>query len=79
MAYSHQSDGAAVDIGERRQANILVLAPVGRIDNLTSAEFQARLLVAVTSSAAAIRNTVRSAYSGSPDGSRLIASVSPRL
>ena len=52
MAYSHQSDGAAVDIGERRQANILVLAPVGRIDNLTSAEFQARLLVAVTSSAA---------------------------
>ena len=40
--------GAAVDIGERRQANILVLAPVGRIDNLTSAEFQARLLAAVT-------------------------------
>jgi anti-anti-sigma factor len=41
-----------VDIGERRQANILVLAPVGRIDNLTSAEFQARLLAAVTSSSA---------------------------
>jgi anti-anti-sigma factor len=41
-----------VDIGERRQANILVLAPVGRIDNLTSAEFQTRLLAAVTSSAA---------------------------
>jgi anti-anti-sigma factor len=37
-----------VDIGERRQANILVLAPVGRIDNLTSPEFQARLLAAVT-------------------------------
>jgi anti-anti-sigma factor len=41
-----------VDIGERRQANILVLAPVGRIDNLTSAEFQTRLLAAVTSSSA---------------------------
>ena len=39
-----------MDIGERRQANILVLAPVGRIDNLTSAGFQARLLAAVTSS-----------------------------
>ena len=44
--------GAAVDIGERRQANILVLAPVGRIDNLTSTEFQARLLAAVTSGSA---------------------------
>jgi anti-anti-sigma factor len=41
-----------MDIGERRQANILVLAPVGRIDNLTSAEFQTRLLAAVTSSSA---------------------------
>jgi anti-anti-sigma factor len=41
-----------VDIGERRQANILVLAPVGRIDNLTSMEFQARLLAAVSSSPA---------------------------
>ena len=41
-----------MDIGERRQANILVLAPVGRIDNLTSGEFQTRLLAAVTSSSA---------------------------
>jgi anti-anti-sigma factor len=41
-----------VDIGERRQASILVLAPVGRIDNLTSGEFQTRLLAAVTSSSA---------------------------
>src|SRR5690348_5331443 len=49
---SHQCDGGTVDIGERRQANILVLAPVGRIDNLTSPEFQARLLAAVTSSSA---------------------------
>ncbi|MGA7265742.1 MAG: anti-sigma factor antagonist, partial [Stellaceae bacterium] len=39
-----------MDIAERRQANILVLAPVGRIDNLTSTEFQARLLAAVSSS-----------------------------
>jgi anti-anti-sigma factor len=44
--------GSAMDIGERRQANILVLAPVGRIDNLTSTEFQTRLLAAVTSSSA---------------------------
>src|SRR5260370_12728278 len=41
--------GLGVDIGERRQANILVLAPVGRIDNLTSTEFQARLLAPVSS------------------------------
>ena len=39
----------AVEIGERRQANVLVLRPVGRIDNLTSGEFQARLLAATTS------------------------------
>jgi anti-anti-sigma factor len=38
-----------VEIGERRQANVLVLRPVGRIDNLTSGEFQARLLAATTS------------------------------
>ena len=38
-----------MQIGERRQANILVLQPVGRIDNLTSGEFQARLLAAATS------------------------------
>jgi anti-anti-sigma factor len=41
-----------VDIGEGRQANILVLAPVGRIDTLTSAEFLTRLLAAVTSNSA---------------------------
>ena len=40
---------ANLEIGERRQASTLVLAPVGRIDNLTSAEFQKRLLAAVTS------------------------------
>jgi anti-anti-sigma factor len=38
-----------VEIGERRQANILVLRTVGRIDNFTSADFQARLLAAATS------------------------------
>ncbi len=41
-----------MEIGERRQANILVLAPCGRIDNLTSAEFQTRLLAAVSSGSA---------------------------
>jgi anti-anti-sigma factor len=40
-----------VDIGERHQANTLVLIPVGRVDNLTSAAFQARLLAAVASNA----------------------------
>jgi anti-anti-sigma factor len=40
-----------VEIGERRQANTLVLRPVGRLDNLTSGDFQARLLAAVTSAA----------------------------
>ena len=44
--------GVPVDIGERRQANVLVLAPVGRLDNLTSAAFQTRLLAAVTSGSA---------------------------
>jgi anti-anti-sigma factor len=51
MASSTNVTGTAVDIGERRQANILVLAPVGRIDNITSAEFQARLLAAVSNAA----------------------------
>ena len=41
-----------MDIGERRQANVLVLAPVGRIDNQSSAAFQARLLAAVSSGSA---------------------------
>ena len=41
-----------MEIGERRQSGILVLAPVGRIDNLTSGEFQTRLLAAVTSDSA---------------------------
>jgi anti-anti-sigma factor len=40
---------AVVEIGERRSGNIVVLRPVGRIDNLASAEFQARLLGAAAS------------------------------
>jgi anti-sigma B factor antagonist len=35
-----------VEIGERRHGDILVLRPEGRLDNLASAEFQARLLAA---------------------------------
>jgi anti-anti-sigma factor len=35
-----------VEIGERAQDGALVLRPVGRVDNLTSAAFQDRLLVA---------------------------------
>jgi anti-anti-sigma factor len=42
----------AVDIGERRQSGILALAPIGRIDNLASAEFQRRLLDAVAANSA---------------------------
>jgi anti-anti-sigma factor len=41
-----------VEIGERRHANIVILRPVGRIDNLTSGEFQGRLIAAVTSGGA---------------------------
>ena len=40
---------AKLQIGERRQAGLLVLAPVGRIDNRTSAKFRTRLLAAVGS------------------------------
>jgi anti-anti-sigma factor len=36
-----------VEIGEARQDGMLILRPIGRIDNLTSATFQDRLLVAV--------------------------------
>ena len=41
-----------MDIGETRQDGLLVLRPVGRIDNLTSAVFQDRLLVAARAGAA---------------------------
>jgi anti-anti-sigma factor len=42
----------ALEFGEWRHPGILVLAPIGRIDNLASTEFQRRLLAAVSSSAA---------------------------
>jgi anti-anti-sigma factor len=37
-----------VEIGEQRDGNITVLHPVGRIDNETSADFQAKLLGVIT-------------------------------
>jgi anti-anti-sigma factor len=40
-----------VEIGERRDGNILVLQPVGRIDNDTSPDFQSRLLSGLTAGA----------------------------
>ena len=43
-----------MEIGERRDADILVLLPTGRIDNDASSEFQARLLASLTSSGATI-------------------------
>jgi len=36
-----------VEIGERRQGGIVILSPVGRIDNDTSAAFQSKLLATV--------------------------------
>lgn len=46
------SQGIAVEIGESRVGGFLVLRPVGRLDNVTSAEFQPRLLQAVTAGTA---------------------------
>jgi len=43
-----------VEIGERRDGNILVLRPVGRIDNDTSPDFQSRLLSGLTAGAAVL-------------------------
>jgi anti-anti-sigma factor len=40
-----------VDIAERRDGDILVLSPSGRIDNDTSPAFQTRLLAALTPAA----------------------------
>jgi anti-anti-sigma factor len=44
----------SVEIGERRDGDILVLSPAGRIDNDTSPAFQTRLLSAVTLAGAAV-------------------------
>jgi anti-sigma B factor antagonist len=44
----------SVEIGERREGDILILLPTGRIDNDTSPAFQARLLASLTSQRAAV-------------------------
>lgn len=44
----------SVEIGERRDGDILILLPTGRIDNDTSPVFQARLLASLTSQRAAV-------------------------
>lgn len=43
-----------MEIGARRDGDILILLPVGRIDNDTSPKFQARLLESLTSPGAAV-------------------------
>jgi anti-sigma B factor antagonist len=43
-----------VEIGERRDGDILVLSPAGRIDNDTSPDFQTRLLAALAPGAAVL-------------------------
>ncbi|HYK64986.1 MAG TPA: STAS domain-containing protein [Patescibacteria group bacterium] len=43
-----------MEVGERRDGDILILLPVGRIDNDTSPAFQARLLASLTSAAAVL-------------------------
>lgn len=43
-----------MEIGERRDGDILILSPAGRIDNDTSPAFQTRLLAALTPGAAVL-------------------------
>lgn len=43
-----------MEIGERRDGDILILSPAGRIDNDTSPNFQTRLLAALTPPTAAV-------------------------
>jgi anti-sigma B factor antagonist len=43
--------GRAVEIGEQRQAGIVILQPVGRIDNVTSQAFQTRLFAVINADA----------------------------
>ncbi|MGC1399044.1 STAS domain-containing protein [Candidatus Binatus sp.] len=43
-----------MEIGERRDGDILILSPAGRIDNDTSAAFQTRLLAALAPGAAVL-------------------------
>jgi len=43
-----------VEIGERHDGDILILRPVGRIDNETSPDFQTRLLGSLTNAGAVV-------------------------
>ena len=43
-----------MEIGERKQGNVVVLCPVGRIDNDTSPGFQSKLLAAATPGGCAV-------------------------
>ncbi len=43
-----------MEIGERRDGDILILSPAGRIDNDTSAAFQSRLLAVLAPGAAVL-------------------------
>ena len=74
-----------MEIGERRDGDILILLPVGRIDNDTSAAFQARLLAALASPAAVLIDFSRVEYISSAGlralmmGSRQAKAVKGRL
>ena len=51
-----------MEIGERRDGDILILSPAGRIDNDTSADFQTKLLAALTPGAAVLVDFSRVEY-----------------
>ena len=51
-----------MEIGERRDGDILVLSPAGRIDNDTSSDFQTRLLAALVPGAAVVVDFSRVEY-----------------
>jgi len=51
---THRVAGTGVEIGEQREDEILVLRPVGRLNNDSSPDFQARLLAWVDSNDAVV-------------------------
>ena len=51
-----------MEIGERRDGDILILSPAGRIDNDTSPNFQTRLLAALTPNSAVLVDFVAVEY-----------------
>ena len=51
---THRVAGTDVEIGEQREDEILVLRPVGRLNNDSSPDFQARLLAWVDSNDAVV-------------------------